>query len=63
MSTLLITTASADLNSAGYLSGLSSPSVTESSASRSLSPRSKAVGHTRLPTFSISSSSMPAVSS
>jgi hypothetical protein len=44
---------SAVLNSPGYLSGLSSPSVTDSRARRTDSPRSQLVGQTRLPTFSM----------
>ncbi len=40
----------------GYLSGLSSPSVTERITTLAASPRSKAAGQTRLPTFSMNSS-------
>ena len=40
-------------NMSGYLSGLSSPSVTDSTTTLCASPRSKPAGHTRLPTFSI----------
>ena len=43
----------------GYLSGLSSPSVTEAITTRALSPRSKSAGHTRLPTFSMNRSAPP----
>ncbi len=43
----------------GYLSGLSSPSVTESTTKRMLSPRSYDAGHTRLPTFSMKRKSRP----
>src|SRR6266496_1694564 len=39
----------------GYLSGLSSPSVTERMTTLCASPRSNAAGQTRLPTFSIRS--------
>ena len=41
------------LKRGGYLRGLSSPSVTERSATRRSSPRSKEEGHTRFPTFSM----------
>ncbi len=40
ISIFVITAASAELNSVGYFSGLSSPSVTLSSATRICSPRS-----------------------
>ena len=46
---------SAAWNMSGYLSGLSSPSVTDRMTTLCASPRSKAAGQTRLPTFSISS--------
>jgi hypothetical protein len=42
-------------NMFGYLSGLSSPSVTERITTLCASPRSNSAGQTRLPTFSISS--------
>jgi hypothetical protein len=43
-------------NMSGYLSGLSSPSVTDRMATLASSPRSHSAGHTRLPTFSMNSS-------
>ena len=46
---------SAARNMSGYLSGLSSPSVTDRMTTLCASPRSNAAGQTRLPTFSISS--------
>ena len=46
---------SAAANMSGYLSGLSSPSVTDSTTTLCASPRSKAAGQTRLPTFSMNS--------
>ena len=52
VSTLLSTTASATWNTPGYLSGLSSPSGTDKIITLAFSPKSKSVGHTRLPTFS-----------
>ena len=52
VSTLFSTTASATWNTPGYLSGLSSPSGTDRIMTFAFSPRSKSVGHTRLPTFS-----------
>src|SRR6185312_15859113 len=52
-STLVITATSAVLKMVGYFSGLSSPSVVETSTRRKCSPRSKLAGQTRLPTFSI----------
>src|SRR5262249_2668691 len=51
-SVLVITATSALLKMGGYLSGLSSPSVTDISTSRRFSPRSYEAGQTRLPTFS-----------
>ena len=42
----------ARVKSSGYLAGLSCPSMTLSTASRSCSPMSNSAGHTRLPTFS-----------
>jgi ankyrin repeat protein len=51
-STLVTTTTSAVLKTVGYLSGLSSPSVTDRRTTRSASPRSNVAGQTRLPTFS-----------
>ena len=50
-------------NMCGYLSGLSSPSVTESITTLARSPRSNSAGHTRLPTFSISTTEPRAASS
>ena len=52
-STLLSNISEAAANICGYFSGLSSPSVTESTATLCFSPRSKLAGQTRLPTFSI----------
>ena len=46
---------SAAANMSGYFSGLSSPSVTESTTTLCASPRSNAAGQTRLPTFSMNS--------
>ena len=40
-------------NISGYLSGLSSPSVTEETITRASSPTRNSAGQTRLPTFSI----------
>src|SRR5262245_30599462 len=40
-------------NMCGYLSGLSSPSVTDTTTTRTRSPRSNSAGQTRLPTFSM----------
>src|SRR5271165_1838874 len=54
-SALLSSMRSAVTNMSGYLSGLSSPSVTESTTTLRASPRSKAAGQTRLPTFSMNS--------
>jgi len=51
---LLMTISSAALNICGYLSGLSSPSVTRDTTF-ARSPRSNKAGQTRLPTFSIMS--------
>src|SRR3954470_20588214 len=51
-SILLITTRSATENIYGYLSGLSSPSVTDATTTLAASPRSNSAGQTRLPTFS-----------
>jgi hypothetical protein len=51
-SILVMTATSALLNIVGYFSGLSSPSLTESSTRRKSSPRSYDDGHTKLPTFS-----------
>ena len=42
-----------DTGSDGYLTGFSSPSGRETTATLLSSPRSKLEGHTRLPTFSI----------
>ena len=56
-STLVISTTSALRNIRGYLSGLSSPSVTLSNATLWCSPTSNSAGQTRLPTFSTSSKS------
>ena len=47
-------------NITGYLAGLSSPSGTDSSVTLRCSPRSKLAGQTRLPTFSMNSTSRPA---
>ena len=52
-STLFSSISDAAWNMSGYLSGLSSPSVTDSTTTLCASPRSKPAGHTRLPTFSI----------
>src|SRR3954451_10472726 len=51
-SILLITTRSATENIYGYLSGLSSPSVTDATTTLAASPRSNSAGQTRLPPFS-----------
>ena len=59
-SILLITTSSQVRNISGYLSGLSSPSVTEETITRASSPTRNSAGQTRLPTFSITSRSMSA---
>ena len=45
-------TASETWKTPGYLSGLSSPSGTDKIMTLAFSPKSKSVGHTRLPTFS-----------
>src|SRR3954468_69819 len=58
-SILVIRTRSALRNITGYLSGLSSPSVTERATTFSAWPRSKTAGQTRLPTFSITKRSRP----
>src|SRR5271157_263763 len=58
-SVLLMTTASARTKRPGYLMGFSSPSATDSTASFSSSPRSYDDGHTRFPTFSMTSSRTP----
>ena len=52
VSTLFNTMASAASKMPGYLMGLSSPSGTDRIMARAFSPKSKSVGHTRLPTFS-----------
>ena len=52
-STLFSSISDAAANMSGYLSGLSSPSVTDSTTTLCASPRSKPAGQTRLPTFSI----------
>ena len=57
-SILLISTSSQVRNISGYLSGLSSPSVTEETMTRASSPTRNSAGQTRLPTFSITSRSM-----
>ena len=54
-SDLLSSIRSAAANMSGYLSGLSSPSVTENTTTLCASPRSNAAGQTRLPTFSMNS--------
>src|SRR5262249_40877512 len=51
-SIFVIRATSAVLKIVGYLSGLSSPSVTENITTRMSSPRSKLAGQTRFPTFS-----------
>ena len=56
-SILLMTTSSQVRNMSGYLSGLSSPSVTEETITRTSSPTRNSAGQTRLPTFSITSRS------
>ena len=56
-SILLMTTSSQVRNMSGYLSGLSSPSVTEETITRASSPTRNSAGQTRLPTFSITSRS------
>lgn len=52
VSTLFRMTTFAAWKTPGYLSGLSSPSGTDKIMTLAFSPRSKSVGHTRLPTFS-----------
>ncbi len=52
------TTSSQARNISGYLSGLSSPSVTEATITRASSPTRNSAGQTRLPTFSITSRSI-----
>ena len=52
VSTLFKMTASETWKTPGYLSGLSSPSGTDKIMTLAFSPKSKSVGHTRLPTFS-----------
>ena len=56
-SILLISTSSQARNISGYLSGLSSPSVTEETITRASSPTRNSAGQTRLPTFSTTSRS------
>ena len=58
-SVLLSSMSSAAANMSEYLSGLSSPSVTDSTTILAASPRSHSAGQTRLPTFSMNSSSPP----
>ena len=55
-STLVSTIAVAARKTCGYLSGLSSPSVTDITTTFARSPRSNSAGHTRLPTFSMNKS-------
>ena len=62
-SILLSSMRSAARNMSGYLSGLSSPSVTDRITTLCASPRSKAAGQTRLPTFSMKSRLRGATSS
>ena len=57
---MLTSTSSQARNISGYLSGLSSPSVTEQTMIRASSPTRNSAGQTRLPTFSITSRSMSA---
>ena len=54
---MLTTTTSTARNITGYLSGFSSPSVTEYTIARASAPTSNSAGHTRLPTFSMTSRS------
>ena len=54
---MLIRTSSQARNISGYLSGLSSPSVTEVTITRASSPTRNSAGQTRFPTFSITSRS------
>ena len=56
-SLLLINTRSAVRNMTGYLAGLSSPSGTDNRVTLRCWPRSKLAGQTRLPTFSIKTTS------
>ena len=51
-------TSSQARNISGYLSGFSSPSVTEVTITRVSSPTLNSAGQTRLPTFSMISRSM-----
>ena len=55
---MLTTTSSQVRNISGYLSGLSSPSVTEQTIARASSPTRNSAGQTRFPTFSITSRSI-----
>ena len=55
---MLTSTSSQVRNISGYFSGLSSPSVTDETITRASSPTRNSAGHTRLPTFSITSRSM-----
>ena len=57
-SILFTITSSQARNMSGYLSGLSSPSVTEQTIARASSPTRNSAGQTRLPTFSITSRSI-----
>ena len=57
-SILLTSTSSHARNISGYFSGLSSPSVTDEIIARLSSPTRNSAGHTRLPTFSITSRSI-----
>src|SRR5512134_130020 len=57
-SSLVSTRTEACRKALGYFTGLSSPSVTDSSAIFSSSPRSQEAGQTRLPTFSMNSRSV-----
>ncbi len=59
-SILLTITSSQARNISGYLSGLSSPSVTDETITRTSSPTRNSAGQTRLPTFSITSRSISA---
>ena len=55
---MLTITSSQARNISGYLSGLSSPSVTALTITRASSPIRNSAGQTRLPTFSTSSRSI-----
>ena len=57
---MLITTSPQVRNISGYLSGLSSPSVTEHTIAFASSPTRNSAGQTRLPTFSMISRSISA---